>query len=95
MSKTRKDTVTTDSMVQPISSMVESSIKSSQKTNMNKKLPQMHNDEWVKYLEKNLIHIDGIIWADALLTHIQLQTTEINIKAQKFRSQMYYLKYQR
>ena len=55
----------------------------------------MHNDEWVKYLETNLSNIDGIIWADALLTHIQLQTRDINFKAQRFRSQIYYLKYQR
>ena len=55
----------------------------------------MHSDEWVKYLESNLTHIDGIIWADALLTHIRFQSSEINIKAQKFRAQMYYLKYQR
>ena len=53
----------------------------------------MHSDEWVKYLQSNLMHIDGIIWADALLTHIQFQSSEINIKAQKFRAQMYYLKY--
>ena len=55
----------------------------------------MHNDDWVKYLENNLRHIDGIIWADALMTHIQTQTGDINFKAQRFRSQIYYLKYQR
>ena len=39
MSKARKDTLTTESMAQPVSSMIETSIKASQKTNMKKKLP--------------------------------------------------------
>jgi hypothetical protein len=42
---------------------------------------KIHSDEWVRYLEKNLAHIDGIIWADALRTHIELQNTEIGLKA--------------
>lgn len=54
---------------------------------------KMHTDDWVRYLESNLTHIDGIMWADALRTHIQLKNAEIEFKAHKFRSQIYYLKY--
>ncbi len=65
--------------------MLESSIKG-RKINMNKKLPQMHNQEWIRYLETSLISIEGILWADALCTHIQTSNAEIDFKAQKFRT---------
>lgn len=51
------------------------------KNNMSQKQLKIYSDEWVKYLEKNLAHIEGIIWADSLKMHIELQNTEIGLKA--------------
>jgi hypothetical protein len=55
----------------------------------------MHNKEWMSYLLGNLEQLEGLDWADKLQTYIFSNSNEIEKEAQKFRAQMYFLKYSR
>jgi len=46
-------------------------------------------------VKHNLENIAGLEWVDALLTYIGMRSEELEFSAQRFRSQMYYLKFQR
>jgi len=55
----------------------------------------MHNKEWMSYLLGNLEQVEGLDWADKLQSYIFSNSSEIEKEAQKFRAQMYFLKYSR
>ncbi|TNV73847.1 hypothetical protein FGO68_gene8005 [Halteria grandinella] len=50
--------------------------------------------EWLNFFKKNLENISGIYWADKLIDYLE-DPAELEYNSQKFRSQVYYLKYQR